>query len=124
MRPTTVYPAHPIGGDVEKNLKKVRAIVRQLHLTPGIQPVAPYLADCSEGVLDDSVPKERAIGIASAREYFARGMIDEVWLYGPCISEGMRGEIELAWKFHIPVCAMTPGTVKELRELEKTKPKR
>jgi len=105
----TVYPAHPISGDVEGNLNRVRKIARDLHFMPGVMPVVPYLSDCA-GVLDDSIPEERAMGIGSAEEYFKRGMIDEVWLYGPKISNGMKGEILLAWDYGLPVLPKTQET--------------
>lgn len=104
----TVYPAHPVSGDVEGNLARVRAIVRKLHFMPGVMPVAPYVADC--GILDDSILEEREMGMKTAEEYFRRGMIDEVWLYGPKISNGMKGEILLAWDYGLPVVAMTQET--------------
>lgn len=107
----TVYPAHPISGDVEGNLARVRAIVRELHFTPGIMPVAPYVADC--GILDDSILTEREMGMKTVEEYFRRGMIDEVWLYGPKISAGMKNEILLAWDYGLPVEAQTQETVRE-----------
>ena len=114
----TVYPAHPIGGDVENNVKLIRKIVRMLHFTPGIMPVAPYMVDV-QGVLDDDIPSERAMGLATATEYFKRGMIDEVWLYGPRISNGMRAEVLFAWDIGIPVRAITSETKRDLLEMHK-----
>jgi hypothetical protein len=115
MRKKTVYPAHPISGDVEGNIRRIKAIVRKLHLTPGIQPVAPYISDC-DGILDDNNPEERALGIAADVEYFKRGMIDEVWLFGSRISNGMSHEIRLALDLGIPVVAKTAITACELKE--------
>ena len=111
----TVYPAHPISGDVEGNLKRVRAIVRNLHFMPGVMPVAPYLAAC--GTLDDNVLEERRMGIEVNEEYFRRGLIDEVWLYGSRISNGMKGEILLAWDYGLPVVPQTKETMLEFDAL-------
>ncbi len=116
MRRKTVYPAHPIGGDVAGNLLKIKAIVRELHLGGTVQPVAPYIADC-DGILDDNVPGERALGIASGHEYFLRGMIDQVWLYGPKISTGMHHEVLFAWDLGIPVIAKTSETTRDLLKM-------
>ena len=77
---TTVYPAHPISGDVEGNVAKLKKIERALFLTEGIIPVAPFIG--ANAALDDNKPEERAIGMRANVEYFKRGMIDEVWLYG------------------------------------------
>ncbi len=118
MRKKTVYPAHPIGGDVPGNLLKIKAIVRELHLGGMVQPVAPYIADC-DGILDDNVPGERALGIATDHENCLRGMIDEVWLYGPKISTGMHHEVLFAWDLGIPVFAKTAQTTKALLDMEK-----
>ena len=117
MRKKTVYPAHPISGDVQGNLLRIKTIVRELHLGGVVQPIAPYIADC-DGILDDSVPQERATGINANTEYFRRGMIDEVWLYGTKISNGMRQEVLLAWDLCIPVVAKTAMTAKMLRDME------
>lgn len=117
MKVTTVYPAHPIRGDVEGNIKKIREIVRSLHFTKGVIPVAPYLVDIA-GVLDDSDPVERGMGINADHEYFRRGMIDEVWLYGDRISTGMRAEVILAWSLNIPVVAKTLETAAELKKMQ------
>jgi len=111
----TVYPAHPISGDVEGNLARVRTIVRTLHFTPGIMPVAPYLAAC--GTLDDSVLEERRMGIEVNEEYFRRGLIDEVWLYGSRISSGMKQEIILAWDYGLLVVPQTAMTSLEFDRL-------
>lgn len=101
MRKKTVYPAHPIGGDVAANVQRIKGIVRAMHIAGEVQPVAPFISDC-DGILDDNNPEERAIGIAADTEYFLRGMIDEVWLFGTKISNGMRAEILLAWDLGIP----------------------
>ena len=117
----TIYPAHPVGGDVEGNTKLIRAIVRELHLMEGVQPICPYLGDVQ--ALDDNLPKEREIGLLSIAEYFWREMIDEVWLFGPRISNGMRGEIEFAWDMGVPVYAKSSMTIPLLQEMEiKQKP--
>lgn len=96
------YICHPISGDIQGNMEKVRQIVRHINLTERrVVPFAPYMVDLL--ALDDNVPAERARGIYNDYEYFRRGMIDEVRVYGEIVSKGMQGEIDLARKMDIPV---------------------
>lgn len=98
-----VYIAHPISGPAEQwNRLKVIEIVRYLNLTePNILPFAPYIVDLQ--ALNDQVPAERDRGIRNNREYFTRGMIDELRVYGPLESAGVKEEIKLAREYGIPV---------------------
>ena len=99
-----VYIAHPISGDIKGNLEKIRLIVRELNLNdPDIVPFAPYWLDCH--ALNDDVPEERERGIRNDEEFFVRGVIDELWLFGPRISTGMSHEITKAINCGIPVIA-------------------
>lgn len=110
-----VYIAHPIGGDVEGNLKKLRNIVRQLNMTyRDIVPFVPYYADVVS--MDDSDPHQRERGIENDVALFLSGVIDEVWLYGDRISDGMREEIDLARQLAIPVIAVSDHLYAELQE--------
>lgn len=109
-----VYIAHPIGGDVEANLERIRNIVRKLNLNHhDIVPFAPYWLDCH--ALDDNVPEERERGIKNDKELFNRGFIDELWLYGSKISNGMKAEIQLALDLGIPVVPQTNETLAALK---------
>jgi len=104
-----IYIAHPIGGDVEGNLKKIAQIAREINLEyPDVVPIAPYYLDCH--ALDDSNPEERQRGILNDSEFFDRKIMDEVWLYGDRISEGMSQEIRQANAMGIPVISMSEGT--------------
>jgi hypothetical protein len=107
------YIAHPISGDIEGNIRKVKAILREINLTePEVVPFAPYLVDL--GVLDDSIPEERARGIKNDHEFFNRKFIDEIWLYGDRISSGMWEEIKLADKLAVKVVPKTQATQLDL----------
>lgn len=107
-----IYIAHPISGDIQGNLNKVLDIVRELNLTEDeIVPFAPYWIDCH--ALDDNDPVQRQRGIDNDIALFKKGFIDEVWLYGDKISNGMRNEIELAASLGIKIRAMSTATVKE-----------
>lgn len=101
MKKKIIYIAHKIGGDVEGNVKKVLAIIRQLSIENKYIPFAPYIVDVQ--ALDDSVPEEREIGMSHNRALFESGVIDEVWLYGGRISSGMETEIKWANELNIPV---------------------
>lgn len=108
------YIAHPVGGhEIKENLERIRLIVREINLhEPDVIPFAPYWLDCH--ALSDEVHKERMRGIRNNAEYFRRGMIDEMRLYGSRISSGMVGEIVTAIENKIPVRAMTKDTKKAL----------
>lgn len=104
-----VYIAHPIGGNVLANLMKVAAIVRTVNMnSESVVPFVPYFADCV--ALDDGNPAERKRGIENGLAVLTSGCVDEVWLYGDGISEGMRSEIEVARRNGIPVRPKTPQT--------------
>jgi hypothetical protein len=105
-----VYIAHPVAGDIMGNIEKIMAIVRQINLSgKNVIPFAPYLQDLL--ALDDHKPDERAIGIRNSIAIIKSGIIDELWIYGPIISGGMRGEIELAYELDIPIILMDKETV-------------
>lgn len=113
-----VYVAHPIGGDVARNMALVEERCEILFKTrPEIQPLAPYLMSLK--FLDDSDPSARHRGMLYNREFFRSRLIDEVWLFGDRISDGMWQEILWAREFGIPVIPMTRETELELvrREL-------
>lgn len=58
----TVIVESPYAGDVEKNIKYARACMRDC-LLRGEAPFASHLLYTQDGVLDDSVSDERALGI-------------------------------------------------------------
>lgn len=96
-----VYIAHPIGGDVENNVKKVLDIVAKLNISRNeIVPFAPYIVDVLS--LDDSDPNDRKRGFLNNRHLF-ENCVEEVWLFGEKISAGMQTEIEWANELNIPI---------------------
>lgn len=107
------YIAHPIGGDVEGNVKALLEIIKQVNLNhPDVVPFAPYLADVM--AMDDSDPVQRARGIRNDKEILSRGIVDELWLFGDRISPGMRDEMKIAAANRIPVLPMTVETHDQL----------
>jgi len=108
-----VYIAHPIGGDVENNIKKVISACREINLTDqNVIPFVPYLSDLY--ALNDSIPIERERGLANGLFMLKKGFIDEIWLYGDRISNGMRAEINICLEFGIKVVCKTVETEKKL----------
>lgn len=99
------YIAHPVGGDVENNLKDLRRIIAKINEDMrDVVPFCPYYADVVS--LNDNDPTERAWGIMNAHTLLASGVVDELWLTGERISDGMDAERVLAIKKNIPVINM------------------
>lgn len=115
MAKKTVFIAHPISGDVKGNIEKVLKICAQVH-SKNVIPVAPYLV--SLHYLDDNVEEDRGLGIEANHECFRRRYVDELWLFGNRISNGMRQEILLAWQIDIPILAKTEETRRDLEAME------
>ncbi len=110
----TVFIAHQISGDVDGNIKKVIAICKLIHST-NIIPVFPSFT-WRQYLPENDATKYHA-GLVND-EYFRRGMVDEVWLYGPRITEGMLKEINLAISYGIPVVAKNVFVRAQLKELQ------
>ena len=111
MKKKLIFIAHPIRGDITGNMVKVLAICEQIH-KEGHIPVAPYLVSLQ--YLNDEVVEDRELGVEANLVCFQRGFVDELWLYGDRISEGMKREIALAQELKIPVVAKSEGTEKDL----------
>ncbi len=97
------YIAHPIRGDVQSNVRKIKTFIREVFLIApqtGEWPFAPYLSNMD--VLDDAAENERDIGIAANRPCFDRNFIDELWVCGEP-SAGVRLEMEWADLYEIPI---------------------
>lgn len=110
------FIAHPIGGDVEGNLKKIGAIVRAINISgEDIVPFVPYFADCQ--YLRDDDPAERHIGISNTKSIFQCGVVDELHLYCPFISKGMKDEIVQCLHLKIPIVAKSEECKRDWVEL-------
>ncbi len=109
------YIAHPLSGDIEENLKRIKAIGRQINIEePEVVPFAHYFFDCF--ALDDNIPEERERGIKNNTALMKKGFIDEIRLYGNKISIGMTDEVNLAIVLGIKVKPMTEATKREYFE--------
>lgn len=103
MQKRIAYIAHPIGGNVEENLKSLRAVIYNINkYEKDTVPFCPYYADVVS--LDDNDPLQRARGIANDVAILTRpGMVDELRLYGDRISAGMKEEAAIARAMGIPI---------------------
>jgi hypothetical protein len=70
-------------------------------------------------MLYHGVIRERIKGIKNDHELLKRAFVDELWLFGPQITDGMKGEIEIAARYAIPIRPMTSGTVRDLIAINK-----
>ncbi len=86
----------PYAGDVETNLIYARrAMADSLKL--GEFPIASHLLYTQEGILDDTVPSERKLGIDAGKAWASRAVASVVYCdYG--ISDGMKYGIDDAFK--------------------------
>lgn len=104
-----VYIAHPVGGDVKGNLLKITRIIREINLKEEeIIPFAPYVADVLAMI--DEIPEERERACKNGLNILRTGMVDEIWVYGPSITRGMKDEIDLAWELKIPIIVKDKDT--------------
>ena len=92
-----VYICSPIGGNIKENLQKVKEYTRYA-LMCGTAPVVPHFyALC----LNDSIPKEREIGMAAGLSLL--WFCDEMWIFGDEVTESMKAEMQFCKSLNIPV---------------------
>lgn len=101
-----IYVASPLRGNYEKNMAKARQYCKYV-ANRGHIPYAPHLLFTQ--FMDDTIPEERAAGIAMGKEMLKR--CDELWVFGEVISEGMASEIELAKELGIPIRSISTEEV-------------
>lgn len=101
MKYTKVVIESPFAGDVERNLKYLRAAMRDCALR-GESPYASHAILTQDGVLDDNDPHERKLGIELGFEW--RDAADKTVVYTDLgMSTGMRYGIEDAEKKGRPI---------------------
>ena len=97
-----IYIAHPLRGNKQGNLDNIARIAWTLHKHfTDVVPFVPYFLDAS--ILNDDIPAERRLGMNNGKLVFKRCTIDEIWVFGEHISDGVYQEISHGLKFHIPV---------------------
>lgn len=93
-----VYICSPLRGDVETNVRRAYGYCR-FAATQDVLPLAPHAM--FSGFLDDDIPEERQTGMTLGLELLKR--VDELWVFGGKITEGMAAEIRGAEARGIPV---------------------
>jgi hypothetical protein len=91
----------PYAGDVARNTRYARACLRD-SLLRGEVPIASHLLYTQEGVLDDSIPEERTMGIDAGHAWlqFASKVVFYIDLG---ISPGMSKGIERATRLGVEI---------------------
>ena len=105
-----VYIASPYRGDVKTNTENAKRY-SFFAVMQGKVPFCPHIYFTQ--FLDDNVKVERKIGLNLALHMLRR--CREVWVFGDTVSEGMRNEIRIAKKRHIPVRYFTSECVEVSR---------
>lgn len=91
----------PFAGDMERNIKYARACMRDC-LLKGEAPYASHLLYTQSGVLDDSHPEERPLGIDAGLAWGEKA--DKTVVYTDLgMSKGMQYGIERAQKANRPI---------------------
>lgn len=101
-----VYIASPYRGDVKTNTENAKRY-SLFAVMQGKVPFCPHIYFTQ--FLDDDIEVERKIGLNLALNMLRR--CREVWVFGDTVSEGMRNEIRIAKKRHIPVRYFTSECV-------------
>lgn len=85
----------PLGGNIKQNLEQVKRYAKYA-LICGTAPVVPHFyAEC----LDDSIKKEREIGMAAGLSLL--WFCDEMWIFGAEVTSGMESEIQFCKNLNI-----------------------
>lgn len=93
-----VYVCSPYRGDVDKNTQYAKDCM-QFVIKSGAIPIAPHLLYTQ--VLDDNLESDRELGMGLALGLLEK--VDELWVFGKVITQGMSQEILKARYLEIPV---------------------
>lgn len=91
----------PYAGDTEANVMYARACMRD-SLQRGECPIAAHLLYTQDGILDDTIPAERACGIAAGLAWLRVAQASVVYV-DRGISPGMLDGIQAAERAGVPV---------------------
>ena len=103
-----VYICSPYSGDIEENTRNARYYCR-FAVDHGAIPLAPHL------LLPQFMSEETERELALFMGQVFLGMCEQVWVFGPRRSHGMKAEIARAERKQIPVRYFT----EELKEVGK-----
>lgn len=87
-----IYVCSPYSGDIDRNVVNARRYSR-FTLDKGAIPLTPHLL--YPQFMDDENPEDRNFAVHTIN-YVLLGKCDELWVFGDCITEGMKREINLA----------------------------
>ncbi len=88
-----IYICSPLRGDVRRNIAKANFYSRFAY-EKGNLPLAPHTI--FPQFLNDEEPKERKSGMEMGLQLLE--VCNELWVFGPIITDGMKAEIEYARK--------------------------
>lgn len=91
-----IFVCSPYGSDIENNTKRARAYIETV-IQQGHTPFAPHLL--YPQILDEKVDRE--LGMELGLDMLT--VMDEVWVFGDRVTDGMRQEINGAISQGIPV---------------------
>lgn len=93
-----IYVCSPLRGNVQKNIVMANLYSRFVY-EKGYMPIAPHCIYTQ--FLDDKSKKERKDGMRMGLELM--WVVQELWVFGYNITEGMQKEIELAKQLKIKI---------------------
>ncbi len=103
-----VYICAPLGGNVKENLKNAVRYT-EYALKAGVSPITTHFyALC----LDDSIPKEREIGMSAGQSLL--WFCDEMWVFGNEITTGMQEEIRFCKNMKIRIRKVSDYEIRKL----------
>lgn len=91
----------PYAGDVEKNVRYARRATLD-SIRRGEAPFISHLLYTQEGILDDLLPDERALGIAAGHEWITVAELTAVYA-DLGVSKGMQAGIDRAKELGKPI---------------------
>lgn len=99
-----IYLAHPLGGDVDNNLKRAKAWLKfMVDGNPWVAFNTQWIVECE--LWDDADPEQRRQGLKRCLAAVER--CDELWMVGPRISDGMQMERQHAKAFGLRIVDYT-----------------
>ncbi|ACM61512.1 hypothetical protein B0S90_2786 [Caldicellulosiruptor bescii] len=107
-----VYICSPYRDNPEENRQKALQYCRKA-FDEGYLPIAPHVY--FPQFLDENTEREQ--GLEMALQLLLE--CQELWVFGPEITEGMKREIEFAKKFKIPIKCFYFRKVEEVKEILK-----
>lgn len=96
------YLAHPVSGDVKRNIARAKRWLSYLQKTySGHVFIAPWITGIEICGDDDNDPLQRERGIQ--RDCAVIAKCDELWLCGADFSKGMEREVVVAVKYRLKI---------------------